>query len=269
MGTSTPRRLIATLAALGAAVSMRSWGDHDLPRALWLPTLLLAASAFLVWRRQLGGQLIARAVWWSNLLLGTLIALCSSEKEQSIAALLALCSGTALLAAGRGDLDEEAASSRFVPLAFRGTLMCMLVMAMADAQSLLLFGSIRMTELSAVRANAPMIATALALLIAVIGLYRLRLWALALTLVSNLALTLVALYAPGDLPKPMRVAYVASALAQWLVSLPLLFALARRRAPVARRSIERTAQLGAALLIVLMMGTSLACALSHHRVIYW
>src|SRR5262249_47290563 len=90
------RRSLATLGALGGAVCMRSW-DNSLPVALWLPTLLLASSAALIWRRHIGGQLLARAVWWSNLILGTLIATSGGSSERGIAALLALCTGGALI----------------------------------------------------------------------------------------------------------------------------------------------------------------------------
>src|SRR5690349_8871986 len=87
--TDAARRILASLGAIGAAICMRSWGNH-LPAALWLPAGLLGASAILVHRRQVGAQLLARAVWWSNLLLGTLIATTGGSGERTIAALLAL-----------------------------------------------------------------------------------------------------------------------------------------------------------------------------------
>ena len=135
------RRSIAVTGALGAAVCMRSWG-HEVPAALWIPSLLLAGSALLICRPHVGGQLVARAVWWSNLILGTLIATSGGSSERVIAALLALCTGGALLAVGRAELDEPTTSGSFLPVAFRGTLICLVVMALADAQSLLLFGAL-------------------------------------------------------------------------------------------------------------------------------
>src|SRR5436190_4798128 len=112
-----PRRVVASLGGLAAAVAMRSWGS-DVPNALWLPAGLLGLSAVLVWTRSVGGQLISRAVWWSNLLLGTIIALASNHSERGIAAVLVASTGLALLTAGERSLDDGERSGEFVPLAF-------------------------------------------------------------------------------------------------------------------------------------------------------
>jgi hypothetical protein len=68
------------------------------------------------------------------LILGTLIAVSGGSSDRAIGAILASCTGAALIAVGRADLDEATPSGGFLPLAFRGTLICMLVMAMADAR---------------------------------------------------------------------------------------------------------------------------------------
>jgi hypothetical protein len=258
------RRTLATLGALGGAVCMRSW-DNTLPAALWLPTLLLVSSAALIWRRHVGGQLLARAVWWSNLLLGTLIATSGSSSERAVAALLALCTGGALIAVGRADLDEATPSGSFLPTAFRGTLICMLVMAMADAQSLLLFGALELTEPHHYSGGPRLqealpIAVAIPLLASVIGLYRLRLWGLILNLAASLTLAVLALSSTLDLPGPLLVAYTVTAAAQWLVALPLLVALVRHRAPTARPSLRKHSFALATLLVATMITLSLGCA---------
>jgi hypothetical protein len=262
------RRIIATLGALGAAVCMRSWDNH-LPVALWLPTGLLALSGLLLWRRSVGGQLLARAVWWSNLILGTLIATSGGSSERGLAALLALCTGGALIAVGRADLDATTPSGTFLPLAFRGTLICMLVMAMADAQSLLLFGAIEVTEHhhcvpEALSREALPLMLAVPLLVSVIGLYRLRLWGLLLNLAASLSLALASLTEVLDLPRPLRVAYVVTAGAQWIVSLPLLLALIRRRAPAERPSLQKRGYAATVLLIGAMVTLSMVCGFVLH-----
>jgi hypothetical protein len=261
------RRSLATLGALGGAVCMRSWND-SLPAALWLPTLLLASSAALIWRRHVGGQLLARAVWWSNLLLGTLIASSGANNERTIAALLALFTGGALIAVGRADLDEATPSGSFLPTAFRGTLICMLVMAMADAQSLLLFGALELTEphrfAGALLPRALPIAIAAPLLLSVIGLYRLRLWGLLLNLAASLALAVLAVTSTLDLPGPLLVAYTVTAAAQWLAALPLLVALVRHRAPTAGPPLRKHSFTLATLLIATMIMLSLGCAFVLH-----
>jgi hypothetical protein len=266
------RRIIASVGALGAAVCMRSWDHGNLPAALWLPTLLLALSSVLAWRRHVGGQLLARAVWWSNLILGTLIAISGSSSERGIAAVLALCTGAALIAAGRADLDEATPSGTFLPTVFRGTLICMLVMAMADAQSLLLFGALQLTErhpfvVSLARQALP-IGVAALLFVSVIGLYRLRLWGLLLDLVASLALALLALTSTLDLPSPLLVAYIVTAAAQWLVAAPLMIALIRRRAPTPRPSLQKLSFGLTTLLIAGMIAISITCAIRDARLFH-
>lgn len=257
------RRSIAVAGALAAAVCMRSC-DSNVPAPLWLPTLLLAASALLVCRRHVGGQLLARAVWWSNLILGTLIATSGNSSERTVAALLALCTGGALLAVGRAELDEPTTSGPFLPVAFRGTLICLLVMAMADAQSLLLFGALELHDARhfahTLGPQALPIVIALPLLVSVIGLYRLKLWGLVLDLAASLVLAVASLRNSFQLPAPLCFAYVATAAAQWLVALPLVIALARRRAPAPRPSLRKHGVTLGALMIGAMMTSSLLCA---------
>jgi hypothetical protein len=267
------RRTLAALGALGAAVCMRSWEDRPLAAALWLPTLLLVASAAFIWRRQVGAQLLARAIWWSNLILGTLIATTGDSSERGIAAILALCTGTPLIAVGRADLDEATPSGSFFPMAFRGTLICLLVMAMADAQSLLLFGTLKLTEphqhyySEALLQRALPIAIAIPLLVSVIGLYRLRLWGLLLSLAASLALALLVVWDAFDLPGPLLIAYVVTSAAQWLVALPLLVALIRRRAPAVRPSLRKHTFTLATLMIAAMVMLSLGSAFVLHPLV--
>lgn len=259
---SLPRRIVASAGAIGGAVAMRSWGP-GLPKVLWLPAGLLALSALLVWSRSVGGQLIARAVWWSNLILGTVIALASNHSERSIAALLVASTGAALLAAGDRALDAPERSGRFVPLAFRGTLMCMLVMAMADAQSLLLFGALERgacDELGHCHSMNPMmLGIAGALLLSVYGLYRLRVWGLALVLVASAVLSGVSFGGLLGLPSVLRAAYGVSGVAQWLVCIPLLIAIARGTATSVDPRRRNHGAIAARLIIAAMMVTSIGC----------
>jgi hypothetical protein len=257
-----PRRLIATAGAVGGAIAMRSWGP-GLPQVLWLPAGLLGLSALLVWSRSVGGQLIARAVWWSNLILGTVIALASNHSERSVAALLVASTGAALLAAGDRALDAPERSGRFVPLAFRGTLMCMLVMAMADAQSLLLFGSLERgacDELGHCHSiNPTMLAIAGALLLSVYGLYRLRVWGLGLVLVASAVLAGVSFGGLIELPSVLRAAYGVSGIAQWLVCIPLMLAIARGNAGSDNSTMRSGGAIATRLIVATMMVTSLGC----------
>jgi hypothetical protein len=245
---------------------MRQWGGH-LPWALWIPSGLLAVSALLLHHRSLGAQLTARAVFWSNLILGTLIAISSSSSERMIAGGLAIATGSALLAVGRRGLDE--APGPFVPVAFRATLIGIVVMALADAQSLLLFGALSVAEPSLVvpHTNYLALSFALALTVGIVGIYRLKLWGVALNVATNCALAVVALSGRLALPTPLAWAYTATAALQLLATTPLVIALARGKArPSAPSLSSRSAVLGGAFVIALM---ALACygVLAQHRLI--
>jgi hypothetical protein len=119
---------VATASALGAAVLMRSWSG-SVPAALWIPTAFLVLSAVLLHHGVVGSQLIARAAWWATLVLGTLLAV-AGRGDSELGGLLAMTTGTALLAMGRLGLDEGEGSD-FRPVAFRTTLTLGMIMAVA------------------------------------------------------------------------------------------------------------------------------------------
>jgi hypothetical protein len=255
------RHLIVAACALAAAACVRLWPGY-LPTVLWLPALLLGASAALQLHRHVGSQLLVRAIWWSNLLLGVLIAVAGSTEERRIAAGLALATGTALLALGRRGLDGATAGGAFAPIAFRTTLTAILVMAVADFQSLVLFGVVRASSWDhRVVSWLPLGSSAL-VLVAIVGIYRLRLWGLLLNFGVNLAIAAFCLLRLFDLPLEIRVAYVASAGLQALLTLPLFVAMARGRAAPSL-SPSRAATGGYALgasAIAVMIGVALTSA---------
>ncbi len=227
------RRLLASVAALIATVAMYVVGPASVNvaaepvtgRVLWMPVALLGASALLVHGRTLGAQLASRAVWWSNLVLGALICVAGNERERPPGAMLLLGAAAALLLAGRGRLDAR--SSTFAPLAFRGTLMAVLVMTLADLQSLVLFGALTTSERVTGRVGVALLAVAVPMAISAIGLFRLRVWGVAGNLVCNVALVGLALAARRQLPEALVIAYVLSAVAQAALLVPLLRAMTR------------------------------------------
>jgi hypothetical protein len=264
------RRVVATLASLAAAVAMRAW-DDDLPRALWIPSALLAASALLLHRRQLGAQLLVRAVWWANLMLGTLVAVTGSSGDRAVAAPLALATGAALLALGRHRLEEAGGCGSFVPIAFRSSLMATLVMAMADAQSLLLFGGLELERgfREWRHGSVPSLALGCAavLALAIVGLYRLRLWGLLLNLAGTIAVAALGFVGKLDLPGVLVGGFVASAAVQVGLAAPILRALFTGAAPSPPRIARGGWAVGVALVLA-MMGISAACAYAlHHRLL--
>jgi hypothetical protein len=225
---SPARAFLASALCLAAAACMRAWGP-GLPWQLWLPAGLLGASALLVHHRHVGSQMLVRAALWSNLLLGVIISVAGSSREQHIAVVLAAATGGALLALGRQGLAGDARGASFVPLAFRAPLTAILVMALADAQTLILFGSLLAAE-----GNGPAstgvasLALAGALLLGIAGLYALKVWGLLVNLVACGAI--VALAATGllELPWELRVAFVATAALQIVLAARVLVALATR-----------------------------------------
>ena len=213
---------------------MQSWNgfDRDLPAALWIPTLLLTASAVFVFSRQLGPQILARAAWWSNLILGTLIAFTSSSSEVISATALAATCGAALLLAGRSGLSGD--SGAFRPVAFRATLLIAMIMALADTQSLLLFGTLEASEHSGLDLESGlMLGSAAFMVVAMVGLFRLRVWGLALNIVANVVIAILAATDCYDLPDPLVYALVTTAVLQLLLPIPMIAAIARRASPSA------------------------------------
>jgi hypothetical protein len=233
------RRLTATLGSLAAAAALpvafsstHSPGLGELA-ILLIPTALCTLSAVLLHHGYLGSQVLARATWWSNLIFGTLVSISAGDTEGNrLGFMLAIGSGLALLAMGRAGLDAGVRAGRFHPVAYRGLLIVALVMALADAQSLLFFGSIVVHDhvgmgmppdygaiLSLVCAGVMMIA--------VFGLFRLAVWGLALNLLANVAIAGLGLAGALGLPGPIVGSLVVTAVLQILLPVPMLVAMAR------------------------------------------
>lgn len=267
MALSPLRRTIATICALVATAAMYRLGPYDVAHGpgpapedpawyvLWLPVLLLGGSAVLVQCASIGAQLLARAVWWSNLILATIVC-CSSGHTERIALAMALGSGLAILVGGRAAL--EAREGSFVPVAFRGSLTAILVMALADVQSLVLFGALaaQADSYTALHGAVGLLSVAVAMSIAVYGLYRLRLWGLVLTALTNIALILVALYW-SKMPPFLVKAYVGSAAIQLALMAPLAYAILRRRGGPPSPGLGRAATVLSSLSVVALMAISL------------
>jgi len=245
------RRLVASLFALGtAAVMVLPPGRPKL--AVVPPVALLVLSAVLTHRRHLGSQLLSRAVWWSLLVLGTLLTGSPSAIERHIGLVMALCDGAALLSVGRLGLDDPATAGSFVPRSFRSSLLALLVMALADAQAFLVFALVDVDRLNR---NVPSLSLlcAAALVVAGVGLYRLKVWGLLACVLGNA--TIVALIGSDYLPvpAPLSWAYFGTSALQIILAAPILATMLgapppQRRAP---RSLGRV--VGPVLAIVVLM----------------
>lgn len=222
--SSWRRVIVAALCLVGALAYATETLDAPV---LWLPAGLLMVSAALVGHRVLSAQLMVRAVLWCHLLLGFLMSIDGGSGERPVGCVVALATGTALVLLGRRGLEHS--SPRFSPTAFRGSLILALVMALADAQSLALFGLQRLTR--GTESALPLLACTTLMIVALVGLYRLRLWGVVLNIVGNLLVAGLAIGGGLDLPDVLVGALCTTAVIQLLLPIPMLVAMARGRAP--------------------------------------
>jgi hypothetical protein len=259
------RLAVATVGSLVAAGVMRSWEDSP-PLGLWVPAGLLALAALLAHHGAVGSQLIARSVWWANLVLGTLISVVGSGHETPLGVVLALSSGAALLAMGRMGLDEDERSA-FRPVAFRTTLTLGMIMAVADAQELLLFGALRLEDRSDLRLEQGglLLGSAAFIMLAIAGLYRLRVWGLLLSSVGAIGVFALAASDAYGMKGALANTLMLTSVVQLLLPAPIFVAIARRRAPEPGVAASRLARLVPTLLVASMMAASvlMVCAGRH------
>ena len=250
------RLVVATTGPLVAAGVTRSWNDHR-PTALWVPAGLLALSALLAHHGEVGSQLVARSVWWANLVLGTLISVTGSGREAPLGLGLALGSGAALLAMGRMGLGEDERSA-FRPVAFRTTLTLGMIMAVADAQGLLLFGVLDIEQRGFHHhgQGGLLLGSAAFIMLAIAGLYRLRVWGLLLSSVGAIGVIVLAASDAYGIRGEFANVLIVTSLVQILLPAPIFVAIARRRAPAPGPRSSRLARLGPAMLVALMMASS-------------
>lgn len=222
------------LRASGGSVS---WWAETVSRgpgfAALLPCTLLLLAAVLVLRRRVIAQTVVRAVWWSNVVVGTLMShLLNQPLHRAFGTVGALACGFAILVADRRGLDgsaEDAAEGHFRPAAFRGLLTLALVMAFADAQTLAFsaiarmgFGELGWSLLAAVDRAGFTILSALTMAVAVWGLTRLRTWALLLNLVANLVIAGLALHGVLGLSMAVASTLAVTAFVQAFLPVPIL-----------------------------------------------
>lgn len=253
------RSALASFAAVIAALAF-GWMHHAPPLVLWIPGGLLVVAAALVWRRGLPGDLLVRAVLWSNLVLGFLLALSGSAEERAQGGVIALATGAGLLILGRAGLDQPSAAFR--PAAFRGSLVLALVMALADTQSLALFGGLHL-ENGQTAAGAPLLMCAGVMVIAILGLYRLQVWGLVLNIVANLLIAGLALCGALAIPSLLAASLATTAVIQLALPMPLVVALAGRDSPRPASDSRLAAALMTGVIVALMAIAAVGMVMGH------
>lgn len=235
------RELLVAAGALSIAVALPSaLHSHHNDDGWFLIAAMsgLAIASYPMSRaRNFLAQLFARAVWWQALAFGLVLAIghATGDVNGPISAatpLYVLGGVLAIAGAGRVGLDFE--SAHFVPVAFRGSLTASLVMAMADTIALLFYagivlvdGSMRMDTL--IHA-AEFAGSASVMLVAIAGLYRIKVWGLALNIGANILIASLAVSGVFDLPEVIAFGLAATAIGQLLLPIPLLKRMASKPA---------------------------------------
>lgn len=259
------RRAIAALFCLAALMPifhrMHTLGITNVPIVAFIGMGGIALTAALLQVHRLEPQLMGRAVLWSVLVFGALVSFVSPSGNGHvywIAAGLTTGPGLALLVLGVSGLDAPSAGKAFFPVAFRGVLLAILVMALADTCSLLFWGGLLLEE---PWDNTPemifMLSGGSAMLLAVFGLYRLRLWGFLLNVAANVAIAIFAWVLP-DIPDAIAGCLSATAVGQLIVGLPLISALLKGGAAPAGMNTKTTRWVSTAVVLALLLGTELA-----------
>jgi hypothetical protein len=225
------RRVLASLASATFASALYHLiaGEHG-PRLLervFLDSVIVvpAVAAGLIWLRPIAAQLLARGAWWSFLLGGGLLSVAARDDVARFGFLAVACNGIALLAAGRTGLGDGA--GHFRPVAFRGTLILALVLAIADTGAFLWMGS----GTAMFGGHPSLLIMAMPMAVGVVGLLRLRTWGLLLSLASNLLVAILGSTGVLYLDGPLRALFVTTACLQLIIPLPMLVSIWRGRSP--------------------------------------
>jgi hypothetical protein len=221
------RTIIALLAALAGGIAFRV-GINTSELTVWIPVVALVAAGIAALIPHLGAQFFARAQWWSNLVLGVILCVLGSGREKSLPGVgLTLGCGVALVLADRRALAAAADAVGFRPAAYAGTIELVAILALADAQTLFLFAAI-----SADRSHSPTVyfgAASLALIVGFVGVYKLRLWGIFVTMTTAavLSFSLLVKLIPHVDKEMDHILWVLCA-AQILAPVPMLVSIASK-----------------------------------------
>jgi hypothetical protein len=148
-------------------------------------------------------------------------------------------------------------------------------MALADAQALGWLGAARLyaelrssvADRTEIQQSTAMLACAAVAVLALYGLYRLRLWGLLLSAATTLAIGVFAFTPVLGMEDagPLPYAFAASAAIQIALLAPLFVAIVRRRAPApASPRVARLAAIAPAAVVIAIAALSIATVASSH-----
>lgn len=182
------------------------------------------SAPFVLRLRSMAAQVFGRAVLLQAALF-CLLALVNSVfvRESSPELILEISAAWAamvwpLAVVGRRGLAFQ--SRTFSPNAYRLTLTASLVMGLADTWALVFY--------SAVLSEAGlMLVCAAVMAVALFGLFRMKVWGLALCIAANLVIAALALDSAFDLPAVLSWGLVSTATLQLLLPVPLILTIVR------------------------------------------
>jgi hypothetical protein len=207
------------------AVEFASWQHASLGYSMILvPTLSLLWAARLSRDRRLRPAILTRAIAASNLILALLFSLVGIVASSVVSVVLAVATGRSLQLLGEHGLDgRDQPNSSFEPVKFRGVLILALIMASADALTLLWQASTLLFEQVLPYVGLTLAAAAI-MVINVWGLLRLRTWALLSNMIANVVIAALALSWMLGIGRWVAFALATTAVIQLLLPLPILMA---------------------------------------------
>lgn len=151
---------------------------------------------------------------------------------------------------------EATARGGYAPIAFRGTLQIVMVLALADMLTLLLLGSLSMEDHRG-SGGVAFFAAALAMAVGFAGLYRLEIWGVLVTLATAIALGLGLLSRAVRCDDDFMPALLVLCALQLAVPAPMLASVAMKR-PLPKLPKHVASIVGAALIGLVMLVATVA-----------
>jgi hypothetical protein len=245
------RLVLASLVAVVGALAFRLL-IHGGELSIYIPVGAIALGAVVIHFNALGAQLLGRALFWSNFVLGAVLCFIGSGSEHKSSLGLLFGCGLALVLAERRALAEAADARGFRPAAFAGTIELLMVLALADAQTCLLLAVVGKTEFSWF-----FYLSTLALSLGFVGLYRLALWGVVITMTTAAALSagmLLGVLQMRNASVPFGLVFAM----QVLAPLPMLYSLATKR-PLPQMNPRLRSKAASAFVLLVMVIGLIAC----------
>ncbi len=235
-------------------------GAADVVRYGVVHVLGFVLAALLVTRDRTLHRVLVRALWWSTLLASTVGMWTQSGTLPLLMPVIALASACALLVLDvfdRGRPTDDIASDDFPLAAHRRSITLMMILAIADAETLLTAG-LNHDEPGTLAYALLDYSCAIAMVAAIYGLYRVRTWGLLATVGLNLVIATLGF--SGLLLYDLGFAYLlgVTAALQLALCAPLLRTLRSGEPPETRRRPSRGRPWSRVIIVALLVAGAVA-----------